>query len=161
MVSITELYEKYGFIIFGRCKKILGDSEDARDATQVVFMQLTKHYDTIKDKEKIVPWIFRTAQNYCFNILRYNKKFTYNIDCDTFSSNEFLSDNLKSQEFVHQVLTNLPQPIRDAVYYTYIENLTQEEIYKIIGQSPATIRRNLKKFKDKIPTILKTVGIEL
>jgi DNA-directed RNA polymerase specialized sigma24 family protein len=49
--------------------------------------------------------------------------------------------------------------VKDAVYYTYIEELDQREIGKITGQSPATIRRNLKKFNNNLPAIRKRLGI--
>ncbi len=50
--------------------------------------------------------------------------------------------------------------MQNAVYYTYIENLNQREIQKITGQAPATIRRNLKKFKESIPYLKKRFEIE-
>ena len=81
--EIDTLYRTYGFIIYGRCIRILGDREDARDAMQVVFMKLLQAYATIRDKEKVVPWIFRAAQNHCFNILRDRRKLAGDVDVET------------------------------------------------------------------------------
>jgi len=49
--------------------------------------------------------------------------------------------------------------IQDAVYYTYVEELNQNEIQRITAQSPATIRRNLNRFKNSMKNIKKRLGI--
>ena len=45
--EVDRLYKAYGFMIFGRCMRLLGSRDEARDAMQVVFMKLLQAYATI------------------------------------------------------------------------------------------------------------------
>jgi RNA polymerase sigma-70 factor, ECF subfamily len=156
--NIQELYEKYGFLIYGRCLRILGTKEDAQDAMQTVFMQLLKNYDKIRKADRIVPWIFITAKNLCFNILRDRRKFSGSTTEEHIPHNDRFDDRYGAQEMINLILEQHDPKVRDAVYYTHIENLKQEEIRKVTGQSPATIRRNLQRFKKSIPHLKKKLG---
>lgn len=157
--EIDTLYRTYGFIIYGRCIRILGDREDARDAMQVVFMKLLQAYATIRDKEKVVPWIFRAAQNHCFNILRDRRKFAGDVDVETTPCSDTSSERLIHRDLIERICGFYRKDVVDAVHLTYVEELDQKEIGTITGQSPATIRRNLARFKAALPGILKRLGI--
>jgi RNA polymerase sigma-70 factor (ECF subfamily) len=126
--EIQLMYEKYGFMIYGRCLKILSSSEDARDAMQVVFMKLFKKYDTIHDKSLIVPWIFRVAQNHCFNVLRKGKKFRDSVKADEVVHIDDFDDQLGKRQILTLIMGRVNRKIRDAVHYTFIEELNQREI---------------------------------
>jgi RNA polymerase sigma-70 factor, ECF subfamily len=153
--EIDRLYRAYGFMIFGRCLRLLGSRDEARDAMQAVFMKLVQAYETIADKEKVVPWIFRTAQNYCFNVLRDRKKFVGAVDADTIGDPQDTNEAVMNSDLISKVMREFRRDVCVAVYYTYMEKLDQREIQRITGQSPATIRRNLRRFKDGVPGILK------
>ena len=157
--EVDRLYKAYGYMIYGRCLRLLGSRDEARDAMQVVFMKLVQAYGTINDKERVVPWIFRTAQNYCFNLLRDRKKFTGAVDADTLADSGSAGDTISNRDLLKKVMGNFKREVCVAVYYTYIEELDQREIQKITGQSPATIRRNLKRFRDGVPGTLKRLGV--
>jgi RNA polymerase sigma factor (sigma-70 family) len=159
LVPAQELYEKYGFLIYRTCLRILGSEDDAKDALQAVFLKLLEQYAGIRDKERAVPWIFNTAKHHCFNMLRANKKFVDSIEPDDIAAPKDEGEHLDSRDMIKLVFINQNKKVKDAVYYTYIEELDQREIGKITGQSPATIRRNLKKFNDSLPAIRKRLGI--
>jgi len=145
--NVQKLYKQYGFVIYGRCEQILHNQEDAWDATQEVFMKLITHYDTIKDKQKVVSWIYSAATNYCFNQLRRQKKWSSHVDVEQISRESRIEQRLSAKQLIDHALQFHSPKVHQAVYFTYIEQLEQKEIQKITGQSPATIRRNLQKFK--------------
>ncbi len=155
-----ELYEKYAYLIYGRCRTILRDEADAWDAVQEVFLKLTKHYDSMRDKSKVVSWIFTAAKNHCFNELRRRKKFDTGAECDEIRGNERTEERIDARDVIRRILSIHNSRVQDAVYYTYVEKLDQKSIQKVTGQSPATVRRNLKKFKDSVPSMRKLLEIE-
>jgi RNA polymerase sigma-70 factor (ECF subfamily) len=157
--EIQQLYKKYGFMIHGRCLRILGSSEDARDAMQVVFMQLIQKYDTIRDKTQVVSWIFRTAQNHCFNVLRSRKNIEHSVEADDVGEVDEFEERIQKKQILTLIMGRISKKIRDAVHYTFIEELDQQSIEKLTGQSPATIRRNLKRFREVLPVARKELGI--
>ena len=159
-LRIKELYEKYGFIIYGCCIRILGSEDDAKDAMHEVFLKLLNNISRFSDTTHIVPWIYTVARNHCFNILRGRKKFVSISDLDRLSSRQDEEKYHTDRKLIQQILSIHNRRVQEAVYFTYIENLNQQEIQKITGQSPATIRRNLNRFKKSIPHLKKRLGIE-
>lgn len=157
--EIDTLYQTYGFIIYGRCIKILHDREEARDAMQVVFMKLIQGYDSIRDQRKVIPWIFRTAQNHCFNCIRNRSKCTDLINPDDLKDTTNDQELMVKKDLIARVMRHFTGKVREAVYYTYVEEFDQREIQKITGQSPATVRRNLRRFRESLPNILKRLGV--
>jgi RNA polymerase sigma-70 factor (ECF subfamily) len=154
-----KLYGQYGFLIHRTCLRILGSEDDAKDAVQTVFLKLLGQYAAIRDKEKVVPWIFNAAKNHCFNQLRYNKKFAGAHDADETPDVDGFDEKISARELIRLVFRNHGKRVRDAVYYTYVEQFDQREIQKLTGQSPATTRRNLKRFRDSLPSIRKRLDL--
>jgi RNA polymerase sigma factor (sigma-70 family) len=158
-VAAKQLYEKYGFIIYRTCLRILHSDDDAKDALQTVFLKLLEERNAIHDPKRIIPWIFKTAKNHCFNMLRYNKKFMQAIESDTVPCAEKNYETIESREIIKLIFKNHNKKVRDAVYFTYMEQFDQREIQKLTGQSPATIRRNLHRFKKSVSLIGKQLAI--
>jgi RNA polymerase sigma factor (sigma-70 family) len=158
-VPAKQLYEKYGYLIYRTCLRILHSEDDANDALQTVFLKLLEEYGTIKDPQRIIPWIFKAAKNHCFNMLRYEKKFARSIDGETLQSSENIEEKTESRELISLIFKNHNKKVRDAVYYTYVEQFDQKEIQKLTGQSPATIRRNLNRFKKSVSLIVKQLAL--
>jgi RNA polymerase sigma-70 factor (ECF subfamily) len=149
------LYETYGFVVFRQCRNILGCDEEARDALQVVFTRLMERWETIRDRERVVPWIYRCAKNHCFNVLRARKRLVAPESMDTFADGEDFVERLGARQIIGLLLACHKPKVRDAVYYTYVEQMTQAEIQAVTGQSPATVRRNLAVFKRSLPGLRK------
>jgi RNA polymerase sigma-70 factor (ECF subfamily) len=150
-----ELYEKYGFLIYGRCLGILGNQEDAKDAMHDIFLKVLDKIDTVRDARKIVPWIYAAATNHCFNLLRMQKKFVDQAADETAADPRNEDACIEQRDLIRRIMAFHNAKVRDAVYYTFVEKLNQEEIREVTGQSPATIRRNLKKFRDSLPALAK------
>lgn len=159
-LTAKELYEKYGFLIYKRCLALLKSEQEAKDGLQDVSLKLIKQYPKFEDPEHVVPWIYRVVKNYCLNILKKRERFVDNVVLETVSSGDSAHREYETNDIIKQVLKEHNKKVQDAVYYTYIEKLNQDEIQKVTGMSPATTRRYLKKFKDSLPGILKRLGLQ-
>jgi RNA polymerase sigma-70 factor (ECF subfamily) len=157
-VPAKELYEKYGFLIYRTCMNILHSEDDAKDALQSVFLKLLECHGSIRNPERIAPWIFFSAKNHCFNFLRYQKKFDRTQEVHDIGSADGFDERISAREMVRLIFKNHGKKVRDAVYFTYVEGFDQQEIRKLTGQSPATIRRNLHRFKKSLSSIKKRLA---
>ena len=157
---VKELYEKYGFLIYGRCMRILCSEQDAKDAMQEIFIKLIDNINKFEDREHIIPWIYTVSKNHCFNILRQRKKMVSIDSVEDIKNGHEEERAFSDKQLIGKILGLHNKRIQEAVYYTYIEELNQNEIQKLTGQSPATVRRNLKKFKESLPHIKKRLEIE-
>ena len=158
--AAKQLYEQYGFLIFRTCKRLLHSEEDAQDALQAVFLKLLEEYHSIRNPQRMVPWIFKTAKHHCFNMLRFNKKFSGAPPIDEIPGDDRRAEAFEAREILKIIFKGHSKKVQEAVYYTYIEHFDQREIQKITGQSPATIRRNLSRFKKSLPATQQRMALD-
>lgn len=59
--------------VLGVCRRLLGDEEGARDATQEVFLKVWRKASTFRPRGKVSTWLYRVATNHCLNVLRRRK----------------------------------------------------------------------------------------
>ncbi len=55
------------------CERMLGDVEEARDATQEVFLKAFRKAGSYRPRGKVYTWLYRIAVNHCLNRLRRRK----------------------------------------------------------------------------------------
>jgi RNA polymerase sigma-70 factor (ECF subfamily) len=73
-VRAAQLFERSGPAVYRRCRRLLGDGELARDATQEVFVQLIRNMERLEDRETVLPWVYRVATNHCLNLRRSGRR---------------------------------------------------------------------------------------
>jgi len=67
------LVRRYQSRIFGIAYTYVGDSDEARDVSQDIFVRIYRHLDACKDAERFLPWLIRIARNACVDHLRRRK----------------------------------------------------------------------------------------
>ncbi len=68
--ALEELVGHYERPVFNAAYRILGNPDDAADATQVAFMKAFEHMDQYDPKYKFFSWIYRIAVNESINQLK-------------------------------------------------------------------------------------------
>jgi len=71
--ALEELVGQYERPIYNAAYRILGNPDDAADATQVVFMKAFEHLGQYDPKYKFFSWIYRIAINEAINQLKRGK----------------------------------------------------------------------------------------
>ncbi|MCP4661548.1 MAG: RNA polymerase sigma factor [bacterium] len=59
--------------LIGLCQRMLQDPEEARDATQEVFLKAFRKAGSYRPKGQVYTWLYRIAVNHCLNRLRRRK----------------------------------------------------------------------------------------
>ena len=65
--AIVSRYQKG---LFNVALRMLGNYEDARDATQTAFIKAYEHLDTFDPEQRFFNWLYRILKNECLNVLR-------------------------------------------------------------------------------------------
>ena len=68
-IDVDALYQKYGPMVLRRCRRILGDDDEALDVMQEVFVRVWTHRETL-DVTYPSSLLFRIATNLSLNRLR-------------------------------------------------------------------------------------------
>ena len=59
--AFTVLIERYGPLVFGVCRRILTDANDAEDAFQATFLVLVRKGGTLRDPGRLASWLYGVA----------------------------------------------------------------------------------------------------
>lgn len=68
--SFGVLVDRHEKRLFQVCYRMLGDAEEARDATQDVFLKAFRKAGSYKPHGQVFTWLYRIAVNHCLNRLR-------------------------------------------------------------------------------------------
>jgi RNA polymerase sigma-70 factor (ECF subfamily) len=68
--AFERLVQRFQPRVYGLVRRILGQEQDAEDATQQTFLSLIEHLDSFREEASVSTWILRIATNHALKILR-------------------------------------------------------------------------------------------
>lgn len=145
--EILRLYEEYADMVFRICFIHLKNRQDSYDATQETFLKLMQNNKPFESSEHAKAWLIKVAGNICKNMLTsfWNKNRTGDDVLLLISQGE--TNESTNQNEVMEAILNLPEKYKDLVYLHYYEGYSIEEIAKMMGKNPSTLRSRLSRAK--------------
>ncbi len=149
--QVEILYNRYGAMVYRRCRRILGTDEDAWDATQEVFARVMRHYDSFRAEAAPSTWILRISTNHCLNVLRdrrgrRSKLAARRQDLEPGDRGEKAFDGVERLELIRALLLRFDPDIQRLVIHHYMDGMTQQEVAAVCGLSVPTVRKRLQIF---------------
>src|SRR5262249_32413817 len=68
--AFEPLVRRYERQLFNLAYRMLGQYEEAADATQTAFVKAYQHLETFDTNQRFFSWIYRILKNECLNVLR-------------------------------------------------------------------------------------------
>ena len=142
--AFSELVRRYQAVVYRSCYRILGDREDAKDASQEAFIRAYRRLDTFRGRGAFKSWILRIAMNVSLNVR--GRRELPRTDIDSVESipgteapeGELLSSEAAAQ--IHQALQLVQPNHRAAVVLRDLEGLTYKEIEEILAVPEGTAK---------------------
>ncbi len=158
ILLFTRKYDDYKSGVFNYALKMLGNSEDAEDVTQNVFIKLFHNLDKIRDKSKIKIWVYKTARNEIYGI--YRKSNNYQIPIDEAIASDFVDDTenqphtkIEAEEIgnlIQAEVEKLSEINRDTFLLREYSGLTYNEIADVTGVDVNVVKSRLFKTRKKL-----------
>lgn len=130
--------------VMGVAWRLLGSREDARDASQEVYLRVYRHLDRFRAGYDFHGWLYRITVNVCRDIARRRRRapLAAGAPSEPGSPPEAEQDLLQSERWnrLLQALAGLPARERAAIVLRDLEGLTSEQVARVLGSRPATIR---------------------
>src|SRR5262245_7242133 len=141
--------------------RLLGNPDDARDAAQETFLRVYKHLKNVDPTRDFSGWLYRIAVNVCRDIAR--KRLRGNqisleaaieagklIEPAGSHNTERVAIHAEEQAIIARALATLPVKERMAIVLRDLEGLSTEEVARILGSSPVTVRSQISSARSKI-----------
>jgi len=150
--------------------RFIGDRTRAKDLAQEVFLRVWQSARSYEPKAKFTTWIYRITANLCFNELKSARRkkwlqflrFGDNLENtveetlvdDTPSPEDLLLAKERSRQIAN-ALQSLPENQRMALILKRYDDLSYQEIAKVIGCSVSAVESLLVRAKRSLQEKLK------
>lgn len=155
--QIVLLYQRKAISLAWR---LLGNREDAHDAAQETFLRVYKHFDTFDPKLDFTAWLSRIVVNVCRDLARKRKINFVSLETEFESGgiDEPASPNntedgaayAETQAMILAALATLSEKERAALVLRDLEGFSTEEVARILGSSPTTVRSQISMARTRI-----------
>ncbi len=174
--AFTELVDKYKQPVMNFVFRSLRDEIEAEDLAQNVFLQVYKSRSRYKQTAKFTTFLFTIARNLCLNELRRRSRHPAESLEETHTDNEdqparqiedktqiAAPENVLHSELaekIEEALNELPENQRSAILLCRQDDLSYEEIAKILrcslSATKSLIHRGREALKEKLKPYLKS-----
>jgi RNA polymerase sigma factor (sigma-70 family) len=162
--AFSVLVQRYGPMVYGVCKRVLGDVHIAEDAFQAVFMVLVRRAGSISRRKPLGGWLHAVARRIA---LKARAQSAARRDRERRSASMMPSDFLNelTQRELRTVLDEeigrLPEKYRVPIVLCYLEGKTQEQAAVELGWPASSLTRRVGRARELLRQRLVRHGITL
>ncbi|AOT72726.1 RNA polymerase sigma factor [Geosporobacter ferrireducens] len=168
--SFELLIKNYQKLAFNIAFRMLGNTEDAADATQDAMIKVYKSISSFKGNSNFSTWLYRIVTNTCLDALRKKKKdnllsYDKNIETeegalereipDTRNMPEELVERKEHIQDLAQAINALPEQHRVVIVLRDIKGFSYDQIAEILDCSQGTIKSRISRARIALKETLK------
>jgi len=161
--SFAILVDRYKDLVFTLALRMVKNREEAEEVSQDTFLKVFKSLNKFKGDSKFSTWIYRVGYNTCLDRIKKNKRAQRTVTIDEFTEHQIKTldnalDNMEMEErklAIQNCLQLLPSEDGYLITLYYFEELSLEEISKIIDITVNNVKVKLFRSRKKLATILK------
>jgi RNA polymerase sigma-70 factor (ECF subfamily) len=140
--------------VFGIAFHYTGNSEDARDLAQEIFIRIYRHLDLCGDEGMFVPWMIRISRNACIDHLRRKKARPAPADVAVDEMVHLQAPGLNPEEHsmaearrqvIHLAFRKLTALNREVILLREILELPLEEIASMLKIPLGTVKSRINR----------------
>jgi RNA polymerase sigma-70 factor (ECF subfamily) len=158
--GIGDLYERHKTRVYALCLRMTGNTSEAEDLTQEVFIQLLGKVGSFRGESQFSSWLYRFTTNYVLmhfrRVTRRRERFPYLAD--EFDAVHGLKISLGPQFLdrmeIDAAVAKLPSGSRSVFVKFDVEGYNHEEIAEIFGCSVGNSKSQLHKARRKLRKLL-------
>jgi RNA polymerase sigma-70 factor, ECF subfamily len=155
--------------VYNLILSMLGDTSDAADGTQEVFLKAFRGIGGFRQGSSLKTWLYRIAIREALNHKRWFKRHlqrNVSIDAEPEEGHSVIEiedlgatpfDQLAAHEIQHavqQALQEIPQVFRGAVILRDLEGLSYEEIAEVLECSVGTVKSRILRGRRALKELL-------
>jgi RNA polymerase sigma-70 factor (ECF subfamily) len=152
--AISELYERFGALVFKASRQVLNSRAEAEDASQEIFVRLWKTADRFDPRRaRLVTWVMLIARRHLIDRLRRKVARPEVLGLETENEAGFIPEG-STKEQVAPVEANpalsariqeLPALQREVIERTYLKGFTLREVSEQLNAPLGTVKSALSR----------------
>lgn len=158
--AFAELVRRHGGMVLGVCRAVLGNTCDAEDATQAVFLTLAQKAGAL-GSGSLAGWLHRVALYVSTSAVRARQirlRHEKEAVCMRTEMSEAGTTDLPLAQ-LHDGLARLPEKYRLALLLHHVEGHTQEETAHLLGCSVSAMSMRLNRGREMLRKRLGQRGV--
>ncbi|HLX39101.1 MAG TPA: RNA polymerase sigma factor [Ktedonobacteraceae bacterium] len=161
--ALSVLYEQFKRPIHSYIYRLLGNTEDADDVTQEVFVRACTAWGGLYERDNLSAWLYRIATNLCVDMLRRRKRISWRsltpnsgqedrFDGSSDDGSYLLPDSggipeVAEREHIRQALARIPEEYAVALALSAAQGIPYQEIATILNISPNAAATRISRAK--------------
>ena len=148
--AYREIYRAYREPVWNVIISLVGDAPQAQDILQNVFFKAFRGLAGFRFRSSLYTWIYRIARNECRNHLRRHRPPTVPLDAILGSRYEAdetgrAGESGNRRELLRNAVLQLPFKMREVIVLKYQEDLSYEEMSRVLGCPSGTVASRLNR----------------
>jgi RNA polymerase sigma factor (sigma-70 family) len=160
--AFEALVRRHGPLVFGLCRRVLGNEADAEDAFQATFLVLVRKAGSLRAPERLGPWLYgvayRTAlkAKACASKRRSLEKPLADMAYPAVTDDPAWAE---LRLVLDEEVSRLPHKYREPFVLCYLEGLTNEQAARVLGCPPGTVFSRLAWARERLRGVLRRRGL--
>ncbi|MEM7553276.1 MAG: sigma-70 family RNA polymerase sigma factor [Cyanobacteria bacterium P01_A01_bin.84] len=161
--ALEVLFNRHGRLVYGLALKILGNSQEAEDLTQEIFLNFWRKASSNPDCRFFVRYLVTITRSRAIDKLRARKRHLKLVEkCGTTMSNQVTPNPTPVEQAtfaersqrIGNALSQLPEKQRQVIELAYNQGLSQSEIAKQLNIPLGTVKTCTRQGLIKLKRIL-------
>jgi RNA polymerase sigma-70 factor, ECF subfamily len=162
--AMQVLYARHNVRVYRFILRLTGNQSLAEDLVSEVFLDVWRQADGFESKSQVSTWLLAIARYKSLSALR--RRTDEPLDDQMAASIEDTADNPETavgtknrNTIVQKCLTQLSPAHREVIDLVYYHEKSVDEVAKIVGVPPATVKTRMFYARSKMADLLKNAGV--
>src|SRR5689334_17476770 len=158
--AFGQLMHRYAGAVYNLAYRMLGNAEDAEDASQEIFLRAYTRLNSFDRTRRFSTWLLSIGSNYCIDRLRRRRFAWMTLDDVAFSlptaerGPERSALVHEQQAIVQRALQRLPDNYRLVTVLRYWHDMSYDEIANATGLTESAIKTRLHRARHMLAEAL-------
>jgi len=159
--AFAALMVRHGPMVYGVCRRMLRDAQEAEDAFQASFLVLARKAGGIRRRLLLGAWLYGVACRIAARLrgqsARRRQREEPGVDVDALPADDPAWSDVGP--VVHEEVQRLPSHYRDAVVLCFLEGKSNEEAAQLLHRPVGTIKSRLTRARELLRSRLARCGL--
>ena len=161
--AFASIVQSYQRPVYNLCYRMLGNQQEAEDATQETFIRAYTHLDRFNPDRKFLNWVLTIASNHCVDRLRKRRITTTSLENDAAVERIPMPESIdphhraehrESSDQIQKWLNQLAPDYRTPIILLYWYGYTYEEIAASMGLSLSAVKSRLHRARKQLAQLI-------